>query len=175
MLAPRCPFAHEDPMAKRRYTVTVSAAEAARLRAFDNAAEGRISWPLGENRGFLRRNATTFVVKDWAAMGVGRAAVMTLGTAVLGEGNRVDVVVRTKSSWIRWLLVVCGAVCLAVVPRDGLAPAVLGAVLILAGWFLFPGGSGREDDLDQIERVLRGEITGDWRPADAELGAGAAG
>lgn len=151
-------------MPTRRYAVTVPAAELARLRAFDNATEGRKHWPIGPNRSFMRRNATTFVVKEWASMGIGKAAVMTLGRATLGQGHDVEVMVKTKNAWIGYLVIVCGLACLAMTPRDGLWAAVLGIAMVLGGWFLFVRGSDRQADLDAVETVLRQEIRGDWQP-----------
>lgn len=148
-------------MTTRRYTVVVSPGEAARLMAFSN--EGRTSWPLGDNRTFRRRGADTFVVKDFASMGMGQAMVVTQGTARL-RGEEVRVVVRTRGAWVGWLLVAGGLLCFTVVPRDGLTAAALGLVLAAGGWLLFLRRPGRESDLDQVEAVLRTEIAGEWRP-----------
>ncbi|WP_134767797.1 hypothetical protein [Nocardioides sp. 1609] len=153
-------------MVQRRFTVSLEPAEAARLRAFDNAAEGRVSWPLGENRTFRRRNRTTFEVKDYASMGPGKAMVATLGKAVLREDDEVDVVIRTKGSWLGWLLVAGGLLTLTVIPRDGIVAAALGVGLALAGWGLFLRRPGAHDDLDAIEQVMRSEIAGGWSPDD---------
>ncbi|WP_244930644.1 hypothetical protein [Nocardioides sp. W7] len=155
---------------KRQYVVTVSDGEAARLRAFDNQAEGRQHWPLGENRTFMRRNETTFVVKEMTSVGIGQGAVATtLGTATLRPDHRVDVVVKkTKVEWLNYLLIASGLACLAVTPRDGVPAAVLGVALLLAGWFLRVSRTQVEHDLDQVEQVLRSEINGDWVPALAD-------
>ncbi len=149
-------------MVQRRFTVTVPPAEAARLRAFDNSAAGRVSWPLGDNRTFRRRNRTTFEVKHYESMGVGKAMVATLGTAVLRD-DAVDVTIATKGTWVGWLLVACGLLALVAVPREGIVAVALGLGLGLAGWGLFLRRPDAQGDLDAIEQVMRREIAGDWR------------
>lgn len=138
--------------------------EHARLTAFDNDAEGVRRWPLGPNRGFRRRDDSTFVVEEWTTMGVGRAYVTTRGTASLRPDHTVDVVVRNRGSWIGWLLILGGLVCFAVAPRDGVGALLLGVALVGAGWFLYVRSPFASADLDDVEAVLRQNIAGEWRP-----------
>jgi hypothetical protein len=152
---------------KREYVVTVPAAEAARLRAFDNRASGTKHWPLGPNRSFWRRNRSTFVVKEYAGSILSGAVVMTLGKATLLEGgDQVHVTVRTKGHAYGYLLMSCGVVAALLTPRDGLPALLLGVLLLVAGWFLFVRRPGMGDDLDDVEKVLRAKIRGHWQPAD---------
>lgn len=119
-------------------------------------------WPGGATDTFLRRNATTFVVKERAILV--EALVTTLGTATLREDNRVDVVIKTKAQWLGYLIIAGGLVCLAVTPREGIWAVLLGVGMLLAGWFLYVSPPWAEEDLDKAETVLRNEIAGDWRP-----------
>lgn len=154
---------------KRTYVVTVPPAEAARLRAFDNAQHGARHWPLGPNRGFRRKNRSTFVVKEYAGSIVGGAVVMTLGRAKLrDDSDQVLVTVKTTSHWCGYLLMVGGIVVALTTPREGIPALLLGVVLLLAGWFLFVRRPGMTDDLDDIEKVLRRNIRGHWRAGDED-------
>lgn len=153
---------------KREYVVTLPEAEATQLRAFDNKAHGTKHWPLGPNRAFWRKNRSTFVVKDYAGSIFGGALVMTLGKAELQEdSDQVLVSVATKGHWLGYLLMTGGVVVALATPRNGIPALLLGAVLLLAGWFLFARRPGMEGDLDDIEKVLRRKIRGHWQPAGA--------
>ena len=157
---------------KREYVVTVPDAEAARLRAFDNKARGTKHWPIGPNRAFWRKNRSTFVVKEYAGSIFSGAFVMTLGRAKLQEdSDQVHVTVKTKGHGFGYLLMGCGVVVALATPRDGVLALLMGAVLVVAGWFLFARRPGTEHDLDDVEKVLRKEIRGHWQPADAEPAA----
>jgi hypothetical protein len=149
----------------RRFTVVVSPGEDARLRAFDNATQGRTQWPLGPNRGFLRKDDTTFVVQDWTSMGVAKALVTTDATARLTEHGRVEVVVRSRAAWLGWLFIAIGLMCVALVGRDGIGALLLGAAFLAFGWWWSLSPSWRQADLDEVEAVMRSEIDGDWQPA----------
>jgi hypothetical protein len=154
---------------KREYVVTVPAGEAARLRAFDNKARGTKHWPLGPNRTFWRKNRSTFVVKEYAGSILSGAFVMTLGKATLQEGSdQVLVTVRTKGHGFGYLLMAGGVVVGLATPREGVVALLMGAALVVAGWFLFARRPGMEQDLDDVEKVLRREIRGHWQPADPE-------
>ncbi|WP_193605714.1 hypothetical protein [Nocardioides dongkuii] len=160
---------------KREYVVTVPEAETARLRAFDNKVDGATPWPLGPNRTFRRKNATTFVVKEYAGSGfAGSAMLVTLGRATLIEGDQVLVTVATKGQGMGHLLIGGGVLLACLTPRDGLPALLMGAVLVLAGWFLFARRPGLADDLDEVEKVLRSEIPGHWQPVGAGTGPDAA-
>jgi hypothetical protein len=156
---------------KREYVVTVPAVEVARLRAFDNKASGKQHWPLGANRTFWRKNRSTFVVKEYAGSAVGGAFVTTLGTATFVEGSdQLLVTVRTKAHGVGYLLTACGVLCALLSPRDGIVALLMGTIMAAAGWFLFVDRPGQEDDLDEVEQVLRAEICGHWQPAAAGTG-----
>lgn len=146
----------------RKFAVTISEHEAARLRAFEKKPLGR-HWPGGPSGTFLRRNETTFVVKERAI--TVEALVTTLGTATLRQDDRVDVAIVTKAQWLGYLIIAGGLVCLAVTPREGFWAVALGVGMLLAGWFLYVNPPWGEEDFDKVETVLRNEITGDWRPA----------
>jgi len=161
---------------KREYVVTVPDAEAARLRAYDNKANGNKHWPLGPNRTFWRKNRSTFVVKEHAGSAVGGAFVTTLGTATLQEGSdQVLVTVTTKAHGVGYLLMGGGVLVALLTSRDGITALLLGVLLAVAGWFLFVNRPGQEGDLDGVEQVLRAEIRGDWRPIGEETDAAYAG
>lgn len=150
---------------KREYLVTVPAAEAARLRAFDNKANGKKHWPMGTNRTFWRKNRSTFVVKEYVGSAIAGAFVMTLGRATLLEGSdQVLVTVKTKAHGFGYLLMAGGVMLALLTPRDGITALLMGTLLVLAGWFLFARRPGMRDDLDAIEQVLRAEIRGHWQP-----------
>lgn len=155
---------------KREYVVTVPRADVARLRAFDNKVHGATPWPLGPNRTFRRKNASTFVVKEYAGGALSGALVMTRGTATLVGEDQVAVTVATKGHALGYLLIGCGLVAGGLTLRDGLPALLVGTVLVLAGWFLFARRSGLADDLDDVEKVLRAEIPGLWRPIGAPAG-----
>lgn len=156
---------------QRRYTVHVSPTEAARLRTFDNEAEGRQPWPLGPKRTFRRTRRGTFVVQEHAGA-AWDAILMTAGTARLGADDTVDIRIGPRSVWLGWLFVACGLVIwgrlLSVEPTVGetLRVAGVSALLVAAGWVLFIRRPGVGDDLDEIEEVMREEIRGDWRRAE---------
>lgn len=155
----------QDDRVKREYIVTIADAEAARLRAFDNKAEGKKLWPLGPNRTFWRKNEATFVVKEYAGSAVGGAMVLTLGEATLLAGSsQVLVTVKTKGHALGYLLIACGVLAGCATPRGGILALLLGAALALAGWFFFAKRRGVADDLDDVEKVLRAEIHGHWQP-----------
>jgi hypothetical protein len=151
--------------ATRRYTVLVSDAEAARLRAFDTKALGRKHWPIGPNTSFMRKNTTTFVVRDWTTMGVGKAYATTVATATVGPDRRVDVVIKSRARSLGYLLIAIGVMCVALTARDGIGALALGLVFLGFGWYWSFSRSWRTADLDAVESVMRREITGDWRPA----------
>ncbi|GAA4717445.1 hypothetical protein [Nocardioides conyzicola] len=154
---------------RREYVVTLSEAEVTRLREFDNKTDAAKHWPLGPNRSFRRTNGSTFVVKEYSGSPLGSAYVMTLGEATLLEGsNQVLVTVRTKAHGFGYLLIIGGVVVALATPREGIAAILMGVFLVAAGWFLFVRRPGEEDDLDQVEQVLRAEIRGHWQPVDAD-------
>jgi hypothetical protein len=149
---------------KRRYAVTLSAAEEARLRRFDNKTRGLKPWPLGGNSTFLRRDETTFTVKEWSGMPSSGAHVATLGTATLLGERRVAVEIANKGLWLGWLLLLSGVLVTCATLREGLPALLLGAAMVAASWFLFLRPSMLVNDLDEVEKVMRGAIGGDWVP-----------
>ncbi len=154
---------------KREYVVTVPDAEAARLRAFDNKADGATHWPVGPNRGFWRKDRSTFVVKEYAGSAVAGAFVATAGKATLVEGsNQLLVTVKTKGHGFGYLLMACGFVAVLLTPRDGIVALLVGTFLVAGGWFLFANRPGQNVDLDEVEQVLRAEIRGHWQPVGTE-------
>ncbi|WP_122816417.1 hypothetical protein [Nocardioides pantholopis] len=158
---------------KREYLVTLPPGEAARLRAFDNKTDAEKPWPLGRNRTFRRKNTSTFVVREYVGSVLfGSAMVATIGTATLTEGDQVRVTVRTAALGIGYLLIGGGVLLVCLTPRDGIPALLMGAILMLAGWFLFARRPGLADDLDEVEKVLRAELRGHWQPVGADAAAG---
>ena len=101
---------------------------------------------------------------------------MTLGKATLLEGGKqVLVTVKTKAHGYGYLLMTCGVGLALLTPRDGIAALLMGVLLVAAGWFVFAGRPGLEDDVDDVEQVLRAEIRGHWQRTGADPDAAYAG
>jgi hypothetical protein len=144
--------------------VTLSSAEEARLHRFDNNTRGLKRWPLGGNSTFLRRDETTFVVKEWSGMPSSGAHVATLGTATLLGERRVAVEIANKGLWLGWVGVLSGVLVACATFREGLPALLLGAAMVAGSWFLFLRPSMLVNDLDEVEKVMREAIGGDWVP-----------
>jgi len=148
----------------RRFIVTLSEAETAGLRSFDNAVDAPKPWPVGPNATFRRKNETTFVVKDWTTMGAGKALPTTVASAKLSRDGEVDVVIKSRGRWLGYLLIAVGLVSVALVPRDGIPALFFGVVFLAFGWFWSLSTAWRQADLDDVESAMRRELGGDWHP-----------
>lgn len=155
---------------KREYVATVTAAEVARLRAFDNERDAATPGSQGAKRAFRRRDATTFVVQEYAGSGLGGGTVVsTRGTATLPDASdRVLVTVESTGHRLGYVLAGFGIVLACSTPWRGVAGLLVGAAILLAAWFLFIRPPRLADELDAVEELLRAEIRGHWQPVGAD-------
>ncbi len=150
---------------RRRYTVQLSSAEARRLRSYDDT-QARRSVGIPPPIILRRKSSDQFVTDLWSRADSHGALKTCRGTVTLtGEGT-ADVELRSRNRWYGWFLVAMGVFIVLLALRDGSwMGLLLGLALVAVGWFAYASSWMQGHDLDDVERFLREQVGGEWRPA----------